>query len=139
MTEIAFVVKGTAIPKARPRLTKRGIAYTPSKTKEFENYVKMVASQYATKELLEGALEIELHFYFQRPKSLPKKVVHHTKRPDCDNTSKAILDSLEGIIYKNDSQVVSLWATKQYGTPRVEVKISDDVWTADLKTERFEV
>ena len=139
MTEIAFVVKGTAIPKARPRLTKRGIAYTPSKTKEFENYVKMVASQYATKELLEGALEIELHFYFQRPKSLPKNVVHHTKRPDCDNTSKAILDSLEGIIYKNDSQVVSLWATKQYGTPRVEVKISDDVWTADLKTERFEV
>ena len=137
-TTIAFVVKGTAIPKARPRLTKRGIAYTPSKTKEFENYVKLVGSQYAPKELLEGALEMELHFFFQRPKSLPKKVVHHLKKPDCDNIAKAILDSLEGIIYANDSQVVSLWATKQYGTPRVEVKITDDVWIGDLKTKRFE-
>ena len=130
MTEIVFVVKGVAIPKARPRFTKRGIAYTPSKTKEFENYVKLVASQYAPKELLEGALEMELHFFFQRPKTLPKKVVHHLKKPDCDNLEKNLADSLEGIIYKNDSQIVSSWTTKQYGTPRVEVRISDDVWTA---------
>ena len=140
MTEISFVVKGTAIPKARPRFTKRGIAYTPSKTKEFENYVRSVASQYAPKELLTGALEMELHFFFQRPKSLPKKVVHHIKKPDCDNVAKMIMDSLEprkrpkktqnpleGAIYANDAQIVSLWVTKQYGTPRVEVKITDDI------------
>ena len=126
MTIIEFVVKGTAIPKARPRVTKRGITYTPSKTKDFENYVKLVASQYAPKELLKGALEMELHFFFQRPKSLPKKVTHHLKKPDVDNTSKAILDSLEGIIYKNDSQVVSLWVTKGYNqSPRVEVTITE--------------
>ena len=138
MTIIEFVVKGTAIPKARPRVTKRGITYTPSKTKDFENYVKLVASQYAPKELLKGALEMELHFFFQRPKSLPKKVTHHVKRPDWDNIGKLISDSLEGIIYENDAQIVSSWVTKEYGTPRVEVKITDDVRVVDLKSERWE-
>lgn len=151
MTLITFTIVGQAIPKSRPRFTKRGITYTPEKTRIYEDYVRSVASQYAPKELLKGALEMELHFYFQRPKSLPKKVIHHIKRGDVDNYAKLILDSLEprkrpqksqnpleGAIYENDAQIVDLWITKEYGEPRVEVKISDDVWTVDLKTERFE-
>ena len=136
---IEFVINGAAVAKGRPRSTKRGITYTPEKTRAYEDYVRSVASQYAPKELLKGALEMELHFFFQRPKSLPTKVVHHIKKPDCDNLCKGILDSLEprkrskksqnpleGAIYENDAQIVSLWVTKQYGTPRVEVKIRDE-------------
>ena len=94
---------------------------------------------------------MELRFFFQRPKSLPKKIIHHIKRGDVDNYAKLIMDSLEprkrpkksqnpleGAIYENDAQIVSLWVTKEYGTPRVEVRITDDVWSVDLKTERFE-
>ena len=150
MTIIEFAIKGNAVAKGRPRSTKRGITYTPEKTRAYEDYVRAIASQYAPKELLTGALEIELHFFLQRPKSLPKKVIHNIKKPDCDNLAKLILDSLEprkrpkksqnpleGAIYENDAQIVSLWVTKEYGTPRVEVKITDDVWLVDLKTERF--
>ena len=144
MTIIEFEIKGNAVPKGRPRSTKRGITYTPEKTRIYEDYVRSVASQYAPKELLKGALEMELHFYFQRPKSLPKKVIHHIKRGDVDNYAKLILDSLEprkrpqksqnpleGAIYENDAQILSLWVTKQYGEPRVDVKISDDVWEVE--------
>lgn len=151
MTTITFTIPGTAVPKGRPKSTKRGITYTPEKTRAYENYVRSVSSQYAPKELLKGALEMELHFYVKKPKSMPKKVFHHTKKPDVDNYAKGIMDSLEprkrstkkqnpleGAIYENDAQIVKLLVTKQYGDPRVEVKITDDVWAVDLKQERLE-
>lgn len=154
MTTIEFEIKGNAVAKGRARTVKRGnktITYTPNKTRDYEDYVRSVASQYAPKELLKGALEVELHFFLQRPKTLPKRVVHHIKRPDVDNFCKLILDSLEprkkckkaqnpleGAMYENDAQIVSLWVTKQYGEPRLKVKITDDVWIGDLKSKRFE-
>ena len=128
MTVITFTISGTAIPKARPRATKignRAIMYTPAKTKEFENYVKLVASQHAPKELLTSALEVRLSFLFQRPKSLPKKIRHHTKKPDIDNLAKSVLDAMEGIIYVNDAQVISLRVTKEYGIPRCMVQVEE--------------
>ena len=144
MTAIEFEIKGNAVAKGRPRSTKRGITYTPEKTRAYEDYVRSIASQYAPKELLKGALEMELRFYFQRPKSLPKKVVHHIKKPDGDNLAKLIMDSLEprkrpkksqnpleGAMYENDAQIVRLWVTKEYGEPRVEVRITDAVWVVE--------
>ena len=128
MTIITFTISGTAIPKARPRTTKRGnraIMYTPAKTKEFENYVKLVAAQHAPKELLTGPLDVELEFNLQRPKSLPKKIQHHTKKPDIDNLAKSVLDALEGIIYVNDAQVIALRVYKEYGTPNCTVRIEE--------------
>ena len=101
--------------------------YTPEKTKQFENYVKLVAAQHAPEELLTIALEIRLDFFLQRPKSLPKKIRYHIKRPDIDNLAKSILDSLEGIIYVNDAQVISLIVTKDYGTPLCRVRVEE--WT----------
>ena len=128
MTTIAFVVTGTAIPKARPRATKignRAVMYTPTQTKQFENYVKLVAAQHAPKELLTNPLDVELEFYLQRPKSLPKKIQHHTKKPDIDNLAKSVMDALEGIIYVNDAQVIALRVYKLYGTPKCAVRIEE--------------
>ena len=144
MTIIEFVIEGNAVAKGRPRSTKRGITYTPKKTRAYEDYVRSVAAQYAPKEMLKCALEMELHFFFQRPKSLPKKAVHHIKKPDCDNLAKLIMDSLEprkrpkesqnpleGAMYESDAQIASLWVTKQYGEPRVEVKITEEDGTEE--------
>ena len=152
MTLITFTIMGQPIPKSRPRFTKRGIAYTPEKTRVYEDYVRSVSSQYAPNDLLKGALEVELHFFLQRPKTLPKRVVYHIKKPDVDNLCKGILDSLEprkrpkksqnpleGAIYENDAQIVSLYVTKEYGEPRVEVKISDKGLTVDLRPKSFKI
>lgn len=128
MALISFIISGTAIPKARPRATKignRAVIYTPTQTKQFENYVMLVASQYAPKELLTSALEMELDFFLQRSKSLPKKIRYHTKKPDIDNLAKSVMDALEGIIYANDAQVISLRVTKDYGAPLCRVRIEE--------------
>lgn len=38
-----------------------------------------------------------------------------TARPDIDNLVKAVTDALNGILWKDDSQIVSLSAEKRYG------------------------
>lgn len=48
------------------------------------------------------------------------------KRPDLDNYAKAILDGADGILYKDDAQIVKLILQKHYDeNPRVEIKIGE--------------
>lgn len=68
---------------------------------------------------------ISLRFYFCRPKSLAKKVKHHTKKPDVDKLARLVNDALTGIAWEDDSQIMALTAVKGYGVPeRVEISIS---------------
>jgi Holliday junction resolvase RusA-like endonuclease len=54
--------------------------------------------------------------------------IRPTKKPDCDNIAKAVLDALNGIAYYDDSQVVTVTVEKLYSdTPRVEVEITEEV------------
>ena len=54
------------------------------------------------------------------------KEILHTKKIDCDNLAKIILDSLNGIAYEDDKQVVRLYVEKIYGEhPRVEVELKE--------------
>lgn len=69
-------------------------------------------------------LVVTLAFYFARPKSIPKRRIHHTVKPDIDKLIRAVFDSLKGIVLHDDSQVVKVVPVKYYGSPeRVEVKI----------------
>lgn len=128
MVLITFNIPGISVPKARPRATNignRAVMYTPTQTKQFENYVKLVAAQHAPKELLTSALEVQLDFLLPRPKSLPKKIRYHIKKPDIDNLTKSVLDALESIIYVNDAQIISLQVTKDYGIPLCRVRVEE--------------
>jgi crossover junction endodeoxyribonuclease RusA len=70
-------------------------------------------------------VRISARFFFQRPKSLKKTVLYKTTKPDADKLLRGILDSLTGIVYVDDSQVVSAGVAKEFGTPeRVEIVIA---------------
>ena len=80
-------------------------------------------SQFTRKgELIECAVLIKLVFRMPIAKSVTKAKmkailnheVHHTKKPDVDNLCKAVLDAMNGIILKDDSQVYGLQAYKWY-------------------------
>ena len=46
------------------------------------------------------------------------------KRPDLDNYVKMIADALNGVVYVDDAQIVTLWAWKRYANPaHVWVKV----------------
>lgn len=52
--------------------------------------------------------------------------VFPTIKPDTDNIAKSILDSLNGIAYKDDKQVVSLSVKKWYAEePSVSIWIKE--------------
>jgi Holliday junction resolvase RusA-like endonuclease len=135
---IKFTIAETPVPQGRPRLSSRGNfahAYDPPKSKEYKDKCKGYANGLVD-ELLTEALRVTLEFHMPIPKSKPKKfreaalkgVVKHTKKPDCDNLAKSILDSLTDILWVDDSQIIELNCKKFYGEPpRTEVKIEEVV------------
>ncbi|MFL8231041.1 RusA family crossover junction endodeoxyribonuclease, partial [Clostridioides difficile] len=53
-------------------------------------------------------------------------LIRPNKKPDLDNIIKSVADSLNGIAYKDDSQIVEVVSKKYYSDrPRVEVELED--------------
>ena len=122
------VVTGKIRGKARPRVC-RGHAFTPKDTIEYE---KLVRECYKKQDgwYLEGSIKALIIAYYKIPKSYSKKRVQAirdglekpTKKPDADNIAKIILDSLNGIAYKDDSQIVELRVIKRYTEDKERVE-----------------
>jgi Holliday junction resolvase RusA-like endonuclease len=76
---------------------------------------------------LEGAIHIIARFIFARPKSVSeKKRKFYTIKPDIDNVAKAIGDAGNGIIWKDDAQIVAASFFKDYGdTAKVFLSIKE--------------
>lgn len=64
-----------------------------------------------------GPVAVSIRFYMPKPKSAPKGKVYCDKKPDIDKLIRSTFDSMTGVIYNDDSQVVSVTATKIYATP----------------------
>lgn len=142
--EIEFEVPGAPRGKGRPRFTRQGVTYTPKETTAYEKEVKAAfykaRSEYAARtghelKLIQGQVALVIVAYFEIPKSCTKKARDRImaeedlpmKKPDVDNIAKIIGDALNGVAYRDDKQVIALFAAKVYDTdgrgPRVSVKI----------------
>lgn len=62
----------------------------------------------------EGAVQLTARFFLPRPKALLRRSLPHTKAPDCDKLVRALLDAITGVVYRDDSQVTSIVASKAY-------------------------
>jgi Holliday junction resolvase RusA-like endonuclease len=110
---IRFFIPGKPEPKGRPRFTRSGRTYTPLKTQEWENTVGLTAIQHKPTELWTGPIACGLVFQLPKPLKHPKKkILRHIVKPDLDNVIKAILDAMEGIIFKGDQQIYRLYTEK---------------------------
>ena len=114
-----YLIPIEPVAKGRPRFTTQGgfsRAYSPKKNVDFENSVKAWAIG-QTFFLLEKdtPLSVSVDFYITRPKSVSvKKRPFPTVKSDLDNYEKALLDALNGIVWKDDSQIVEIRARKLY-------------------------
>jgi len=101
-------------PKARPRFTRTGRAYTSKVTREFEKAIKTLSRVHIL-EPLKGAVALKVLFVHPRLKSEPKKRPerkYKTTRPDLSNLIKSLEDGLEGIAFNDDAQIVRIEAEK---------------------------
>jgi Holliday junction resolvase RusA-like endonuclease len=132
---ISFTVYGEPVAQGRPRAA--NIAghirmYDPQKSRDYKDYVRLVASEHAPSKLIEGPLQLKVNVYRPIPKSFSKKKaaqaeageLRPTSKPDADNYLKGIKDALKNVVWKDDSQVVEVSVSKWYSDrPRVEVQI----------------
>lgn len=115
------VVEGKIKGKARPRVCRNGIAYTPKDIVSYENWVRLCYQQQRNG-ILQGSIRARIIAYYKIPKSYSKKRVqairegreYPCKKPDADNIAKIILDSLNKIAYDDDSQIVELKVVKKW-------------------------
>lgn len=119
-----FEVEGKPVGKGRPRFKRVGNfvqTYTPANTAEYEKLVRL-RFQNAGGVITDKPVRVEIVAFFAPPKSTKKRdkaemlmnKILPTKKPDCDNIAKIILDALNQIAYKDDSQVAELSVKKRY-------------------------
>jgi Holliday junction resolvase RusA-like endonuclease len=137
---VTFMVEGTPVPKGRPRFARRGkfvSTYSPKTTVDYETKVSESAKfAMGSSEPLETPLAAYIYITLPVPASYSKKRTQAclsgqerpTKKSDIDNYCKAIFDGMNGIVFVDDSLIVSLHATKVYGTiGMVEVMIKEEL------------
>lgn len=92
----------------------RPSGYMSAEGRSLKAYYKAQAKkQLGNKEIIIDNLILSITLFF------PTRAIR-----DIDNYNKIILDSLSGVLYKDDVQIVTLRITKRYSkeNPRVEIK-----------------
>lgn len=70
------------------------------------------------------AIAIQADFYFDKPASTKRSVVDKVTKPDIDKLQRGLFDSMTGVVFVDDSQIVRVACTKNFGSPeRVEVSV----------------
>lgn len=131
-----FEVPGKVTGKGRPRVnTTTAIAYTPTKTKEYEELIKQYfILKYRKISPLENRIKVTIKAYFSIPKNtnkiqkeeMLKGIISPTKKPDIDNIAKIVLDALNKLAFKDDNQITKLDLEKIYSQEeKVCIKIEE--------------
>jgi Holliday junction resolvase RusA-like endonuclease len=122
-TAVTIVIAGLPTAKGRPRMTRRGITYTPAATRKYEAHARP-ASQLVMNGRPPSAVPVhaEVAIDLPVPASWSAKRgdaalcgdIRPTSRPDADNYIKAALDAINAIVVADDSLVVDLVVIKHY-------------------------
>lgn len=143
---IEIVLFGPPRGKARPRFriikarsgATFGSAYTDAQTRSYEaNLTAAGVEAMAGRTPLEGPLAVVVQALMPIPASWPRKrreaalrqEIRPTGKPDTDNLAKCAGDALNGIVYRDDSQIVTLSISKFYSDNpclRVAVQVLDE-------------
>ena len=132
----SFEILEKAIGKERPRFNRRtNTTYTPQRTKNFEEIVRwsFVNKYNIEQEASYEPFRATIKAIFKPPVSTSQKRLReiiekpYMKKPDADNIAKAILDSLNGLAYKDDNQIVDLSVKKEYGLENKIIVILEEI------------
>lgn len=118
---VTFTVKSKPQGKGRPRMA-NGHCYTPQSTRDYEKLIAQEYKMQARAYFANVPLMVQITAWMPIPKATSKanreKMLNGdiapTGKADIDNICKAVLDALNGVAYKDDTQVVKLHASKCY-------------------------
>jgi Holliday junction resolvase RusA-like endonuclease len=138
MMQIHFQVEGDPKGKGRPRFTRAGKftrVYTDKQTLDYETLIKSFAAEaMGSTDPLETPVSVFLYIRHAVPQSYSKKRTEAClsgseqpcKKPDIDNIAKTYLDGMNGVVFKDDTQVIDLHVKKVYSAvPGVDVMVME--------------
>ena len=118
------------VPAARPRVS-RFSTYYPKKYTRFKKEMEALTSELDSTPC-ENLVCVSLKFKIKTPQSWSKKKrlerenTYCNNNSDIDNYIKAMLDSLNGVYFMDDRQVVEVFASKKYSNePRILFKMME--------------
>lgn len=118
---ISFIVMGA--PRGWARTGQRGaVRFVDKATASYENKVAHLAGlEMQGAAPWEGPISVQIEITYEISASWSKKRrvaapgSPAPKKPDIDNCAKIILDGLNGVAFRDDSQVTDLRVMKRYG------------------------
>ena len=125
---VTFKLDADPVGKQRARYARRGNfvqTYTPDKTRNYEALLKEAAIEaMGSSEPLETPVSLYLYIRVPIPKSFSKKKVQDClngseqpmKKPDSSNVLKSVEDAMNGVVYKDDCQIINHHITRVYST-----------------------
>lgn len=129
MKSVIFHVPGKPQGKARARTVynknlSHSVSYTPENDLLYENLIKAMYINAAKGTKFDKEIPVALRIVarFEPPKSTSKKKTQQMlageipvlKKPDMDNIVKVVADALNGVAYRDDTQIVFVAAKKTY-------------------------
>lgn len=152
---IRFTVLGKPMGQPRARMTTisgHARQYDPKAAVDYKSWVRNCCMQAlaaegidAARQLPEYGMDIRISCVFDIPKSFTKKqrlaidqgVLRPTVKPDADNAAKIVMDALNGILYRDDKDVVSLSVVKRYASKDEVAHVAiEAVWCEERKEEK---
>jgi Holliday junction resolvase RusA-like endonuclease len=140
--EVRFTVHGTPQPKGSARAfvpkgwTRPVITSTNRNLKGWEatirTEIQRVMSEKPRADLLAiftAPVRVTLVFHLDRPKSAPRRVTLPITRPDLDKLTRGAIDALNGVLFKDDSQVVAIDARKCFADTGAKLEVVVESWT----------
>jgi Holliday junction resolvase RusA-like endonuclease len=131
---VTIIIGGPAVAKGRARITRKGFAYTPAKTRKYEAHGRLAAQ-----EAMDGRppiavpvraeiivdLPVPASWSARRQDAALRGEIRPTSRPDTDNYVKSAMDAINAIAVTDDSLIVELVAEKRYARiPKLTVVIT---------------
>tara|TARA_R100000458_G_C8255523_1_gene231676 strand:+ start:833 stop:1219 length:387 start_codon:yes stop_codon:yes gene_type:complete len=112
-----WTFKISPIAASRPRISRRRAYFTGPYKGFREDMIDIVSDTIGDGFIpYEKPLRVDVELFVKRPKQTKLSA----PRADIDNYLKAIFDSLNGKLWEDDKQIISVYATKQWADPGVD-------------------
>lgn len=115
---VSFTVPGQPQAQKRVRFARRGNSVHTFNASSADRDAVAVFARVAmgSRPPMEGPRHATIEFYLKAPQRKPTP--WPSKTPDLDNLIKLVLDAMNGIVYVDDAQIVTLEAKKYYAGER---------------------